>query len=134
MAFVSYLTYEEYVELGGKVSEDAFIILERKAQRWLDYFTFDRVKKLNFVPDEVKEVITDYVNRLHEYENQMADGDMISQYSNGVESITYRRNTEADVRKNLSRVAIAFLPDYLTNRGANFDVERYLQSANNNPQ
>ena len=31
MAFERYIEYNEYLELGGKVSEDAFVVLERKA-------------------------------------------------------------------------------------------------------
>lgn len=37
MEFNSYITYDEYVEYGGKLPEDTFTQLERKAQRWLDF-------------------------------------------------------------------------------------------------
>ena len=33
MAFKSYITYEEYTELGGKLPKDSFTYIERKAQR-----------------------------------------------------------------------------------------------------
>lgn len=132
MAFESYLNYDEYLELGGKVSEEAFPNLERKAQRWIDYFTFNRIPLLPSVPDEVKEVIVEYIDKISEYEKQSSDGDMIAQYSNGVENITYRRTTEDEVRKNLYNSAIKWLPDYLVNRSVKFDVRKYIQSTSDN--
>lgn len=132
MAFQRYIEYDEYLELGGKVSEDAFVILERKAQRWLDYFTFDRVKYLTKIPDEVKEVIVEFIDRLQSYEDQTLDGQLISKYSNGVEDITYSRSRESDVKKAMGKIAIEWLPDYLTNRSVMFDVREYLQSESDN--
>lgn len=132
MAFERYIEYNEYLELGGKVSEDAFVVLERKAQRWLDYFTFDRVKYLTRIPDEVKEVLVEFIDRLQEYSDQTMDGQLISKYSNGVEDITYSRSTESDVKNAMGKIAIEWLPDYLTNRSLKFDVREYLQSESNN--
>ena len=64
MEFVSYITYKEYVDLGGTVDEDTFTILERKAQRMVDQITFNRMQYLLVVPDEVKEVLTEFVNKM----------------------------------------------------------------------
>lgn len=133
MALQRYIEYDEYLELGGTVSEDAFVVLERKAQRWLDYFTFDRVKYLTRIPDEVKEVLVEFIQRLQSYEDQTMDGQLISKYSNGVEDITYSRSRESDVKRAMGKVAIEWLPDYLTNRSLKFDVREYLQSESDNP-
>lgn len=132
MAFERYLNYTEYLELGGTVSEEAFAILERKAQRWVDYFTFNRIPLLPSVPDEVKEVIAEYIDKLNDYQMQSSDGDTIAQYSNGVENITYRRTTEAEVQRSLYKSALKWLPDYLVNRSVNFDVKKYIQSESDN--
>lgn len=132
MAVTKYITYEEYQNLGGSVSEDAFDILERKAQRYLDYFTFNRIKYLTTIPDEVKEVLVDFISKLNEYAQQSVEGDTIESYSNGTESITYKRLTESEVSSALAQIALKWLPDYLVNRSVHFDVEKYLQSANNN--
>lgn len=136
-SFTSYLTYEEYQELGGTLSYDAFNKLERKAQRWLDYFTFNRIKqlqKLQQIPREVKEVLVEYVNYLDTVANQREKGDLVTQYSNGVEQLTYKIVTEDELRSELNQIALQWLPDYLTYRGVNFDVSKYIQSNNNNPQ
>ncbi len=131
--FKSYLTYEDYKELGGSLPLDAFTKLERKAQRWLDSFTFDRVKELQHIPDEVKEVLVEFINKLDTVSNQRENGDLVTQYSNGVEQLTYKVLTEEETKKELYQLAVDWLPNYLTYRGVNFDVQEYLQSANNNP-
>ena len=132
MEFQSYITYNEYVELGGTVSEDAFPILERKAQRYLDTLTYNRIPELDTIPDVVKEVLTEFITRLSNFSNQSTEGEIIKQYSNGVESMTFSRLGESELRSNLRKLAIDWLPTYLTYKGVNFDVRRYLQSDSNN--
>ena len=80
MAFERYIEYNEYLELGGKVSEDAFVLLERKAQRWLDYFTFDRVNYLTRIPDEVKEVLAQADEIYVPYEERSRIADLAHNY------------------------------------------------------
>lgn len=131
--FESYLTYEEYTELGGSLPLDDFTKLERKAQRWLDSFTFDRIPQLPEVPRVVKEVLTEYISRLDTVNNQRENGDLVTQYSNGVEQLTYKVVTEDETKNDLYVLAVDWLPTYLTYRGVNFDVKEYIQSNNNNP-
>lgn len=133
MAFISYLSYMEYKQLGGKVPEESFNVLERKAQRLVDYITFDRIPELSEIPDEVKEVITEFVTRMDAFNNQVEAGDTISAYSNGVERLEYKLKTEDEHTDELIKVAKKILPDYLLARSVRFDVKKYIQSADNNP-
>ena len=134
MSFQAYITYTEYKELGGTVSETNFPNYERKAQRFIDYITFDRIKKLTTVPDEVKEVITEFIDRYFNFDTNVknSDSNNLSQYSNGVETFTYRRQTESSLNSDLYNLAISWLPDYLTCRRVNFDIEQYLESNSDN--
>lgn len=133
MAFESYITYEEYVTLGGTVSEGAFPVLERKAQRHLDYITYDRIKYCTSVPDIVKEVLVEFIDKLNAYEEGSSGALTATKYSNGVESFTFDNNQKQRFDTELTRIAYKWLPDYLVARSVNFDVEEYLQSKNNNP-
>ena len=133
-SYTSYLTYEDYKELGGELSLDAFTKLERKAQRYLDSFTFNRIKQLPKVPDEVREVLTEFIHKLDTVSNQRENGDLVTQYSNGVEQLTYKVVTEDELKSDLYNIAIDWLPQYLTYRGVSFDVIKYLQSNNNNSE
>lgn len=133
-SYTSYLTYEDYKELGGDLPLDAFTKLERKAQRWLDTFTFNRIQKLPKIPNEVREVLTEFISRMNTLSNQRENGDLVTQYSNGVEQLTYKVLTEDEIKGELYKLAIDWLPNYLTYRGVKFDVEEYLQSDRNNPK
>lgn len=134
LEYESYLTYDDYKELGGTLPEKEFQLTERKAQRWLDYFTFDRCKQLEVIPNEVREVLKEFIDRLTAFEAQKEAGETITQYSNSVEQLTFKVKTEEDTKKELSSIALEWLPDYLTNRLVNFDVRAYLQRNGNNPQ
>ena len=134
LEYTSYLTYDDYKELGGTLPEKEFSLVERKAQRWLDYFTFDRCKELKVIPNEVREVLVEFINRLTAYEDQKEAGETITQYSNGVEQLSFQVKTETETKKELQAIAVEWLPDYLTNRLVNFDVRAYLQRDDNNTE
>ena len=134
MAFTSYLSYTEYQQLGGKVPEESFNVLERKAQRLLDYITFDRVPECPEIPEEVKEVLTEFVTRMHSFDEQVEAGDTIESYANSVEKLTYRIKSEEEHNDEMVKYAMKVLPDYLTARSVKFDVKKYLQPENNNPE
>ena len=91
-------TYDDYKELGGTLPEKEFSLVERKAQRWLDYFTFDRCKELKVIPNEVREVLVEFINRLTAYEDQKEAGETITQYSNGVEQLSFQVKTETETK------------------------------------
>lgn len=49
-----YLTYEEYQQYGGDMSETDFTLAEFKARSRIDYMTLGRVQYMQTVPEEVK--------------------------------------------------------------------------------
>lgn len=54
MAHELYLTYQEYRSYGGELSETAFIPLEFKSRKRIDYLTDSRVQNMAAVPAAVK--------------------------------------------------------------------------------
>lgn len=134
MEFTSYITYEEYQEYGGTLPENTYTHLERKAQRWLDYFTFNRIPHLTDIPEIVKECLVEFITRLSILDTQRQSGDVISSYSNGVETIQYQLKTDDEIKKELYGIAMNWLPDYLVCRSVNFNVDEYLQSDDNNSE
>lgn len=134
MEFVAYITYEEYLELGGNLPKDQFTLLERKAQRWLDTFTFNRIHELPEIPTIVKECLVEFMSRLSILDSQRQSGDVITSYSNGVETFNYQLKTDNETKKELHDLAIDWLPDYLVCRSVNFNVRKYLQSDSNNTE
>ena len=136
MADKPYLTYNEYVSLGGTLSStETFNKMLRKAQRWLDYITFNRIQALTDIPDVVKEVLVEFVDKMYDYETSTSNGgSTVTSYSNGVETFQYNPQTDDDMKKELMVLAQQWLPDYLTFRGCNFDVKEYLQSKDNDTE
>ena len=51
-----YLTKQEYIALGGSstIGDMPFNLLEYEARRQIDIYTFNRVKKMDTIPKEVK--------------------------------------------------------------------------------
>lgn len=135
MRFETYLTYEEYSGLGGKLQEDVFPNAERRARRLLDNVTMNRIQYLTLIPEVVKEVMVEFIDKMSSIESQSGVSSTVAaQYSNGIESFTFRDNAEDKLKRDLYNLAIDWLPAYLTVRSVNFDVEEYLQSESNNPQ
>ena len=48
-----YLTYEAYVEMGGTLSASDFNFYAYEAESYIDWYTFNRLKKYSEIPQEV---------------------------------------------------------------------------------
>lgn len=64
MTFEHYLTYAEYVSLGGKMAEMPFNLLEFEAQKRIDERTLNRLKDETNIPKEVKLCVYNIINSL----------------------------------------------------------------------
>ena len=51
---MAYLTYDEYEEFGGTLTEQEFPMAEFKARKMIDYWTDCRVQNMASVPEAVK--------------------------------------------------------------------------------
>ena len=60
----NYLSYEEYAELGGALDEVPFSILEFKAQKEIDKYTFGRLTGLDKQRNEVKVCIFELIKTI----------------------------------------------------------------------
>lgn len=49
-----YLTYDEYIELGGELDETSYLPLALNANAYIDWYTFNRLWKEEVIPDRVK--------------------------------------------------------------------------------
>ncbi len=62
-----YLTYEEYRALGGTLDLTSFNLLEFEARRQIDIRTFNRLKNVEEIPQEVKLCIFNMINSINSY-------------------------------------------------------------------
>lgn len=85
-----YLTYAEYKVLGGNLAETPFNLLELKAQKEIDKYTFGRLKNLQGQINEVKVCDYELINKFNNYinaEKNQASG--ISSESTDGYSVSY---------------------------------------------
>lgn len=65
-----YLTYAEYIELGGNIPEMPFNVLEFKAEKIIDKYTYGRLKKRSTQINEVKHCMYELINLYVSYETK----------------------------------------------------------------
>ena len=103
---MAYLSFAEYESFGGTVVESTFDILEPKARRKVDYFTQNRLQTATTIISEVKELMTEFINRMS---NSPVNGNITS-YSNGIESFGFAENQTKALDNELYQMAIEYLP------------------------
>lgn len=65
-----YLTYQEYISLGGSPMEQTpFSLLEFEARKQIDSRTLNRLKNVNNIPQEVKICEYNLINSIKSYVN-----------------------------------------------------------------
>ena len=86
-----YLTYEEYMGMGGSAHESAFPRLEAKARARLDLLTFGRIACENPVRENVRFCMFDMINAVEADENlgATAAGREIASMSNDGVSVSF---------------------------------------------
>ena len=103
---MAYLSFAEYTSFGGTVLESTFDILEIKARRKLDYFTQNRLQTATTIISEVKELMTEFINRMS---ISPLNGNVTS-YSNGIESFGFEKNQTHAFENELHDLAVEYLP------------------------
>ena len=113
-----YLTKEEYDELGGSPMEEMpFNLLEFEARRKIDIYTFNRVKDLETIPQEVKLCEYNLINSIKNYyetsNNVGANGNVKSENTDGY-SISYiTANEISDIVKSKNKELENIIRTYL---------------------
>lgn len=101
-----YLTYEEYVELGGNLQEMPFNILEFKARKKIDEFTFNRLVNLKKQKQEVKMCVYELMNTINEQETKGKSSESIDGYS-----VSYANTSAREINNQYNNVIRTYLID-----------------------
>lgn len=105
---MAYLTFSDYVEFGGTLSESVFNSLEKEAEYELNFMTQNRLKTATIIIDDVKLVMTKFVNMLNEKPNWL-NGSYTS-YGNGIESMSTIKTPNELFDIALYKIAVKYLP------------------------
>ena len=90
-----YLTFEEYQELGGTLTETPFNILELEARKNIDKYTFGRLKNLDEQINEVKVCMYRLICGLVAYDEYNTTNKSISSESTDGYSVSYAQPSES---------------------------------------
>ena len=116
-----YLTYEEYQQYGGTLSENDFRIAEFKARSRIDWITLGRVQNMSNIPEEVKLAIMAIMKVDAKYSaDAQADSAIVSSFNTDGYSESYggvseqSSNAENQLNNEVSRMLFGILDDYGT--------------------
>ena len=105
-----YLTYDEYLELGGTIlKESPFNLLEFKARKQIDKYTFGRLINLDNQIQEVKICMYELINTLENFTNATSSETMkkgIASESIDGYSVSYASNISSMAQINQSQDAV----------------------------
>lgn len=94
-----YLTYSEYVELGGTLAQMPFNLLEFNSRKKIDLNTKNRLKGIVEIPQEVKLCMFDLVNSINTYLTSIQKGNVSSENIDGY-SVTYSQSSIQEAIKS----------------------------------
>lgn len=98
MEFIKqYLTFEEYRKLGGTLEQMPFNILEFKAQKEIDKYTFNRLINLEEYSNEVKVCVFDLMNIVSNYTKIINNTGISSESTDGY-SVNYGAVSKDNVK------------------------------------
>lgn len=89
-----YLTYNEYVILGGSLDQSPFNLLEYNARKKIDERTFGRLIGINPIPEEVKLCVYNLINTIDSYSINTENKGISSESTDGY-SISYKTPDKA---------------------------------------
>lgn len=93
-----YLKYAEYIELGGKLLEMPFNILEFEARRKIDERTQNRLRNVEKIPQEVKICMYVLMDKIDSYNNANNKGMLYSSESTDGYSVSYANITRETIK------------------------------------
>lgn len=102
-----YVTYEEYQQAGGNLTEAEFDVQEPRAEIMLDGWTLNRLKEHSVVDDlkatgDWRSVViamswlTDQMQGIEKARKAKADGAEVTSFNNGVNSFSFGAGSSSD--------------------------------------
>lgn len=103
---MAYLTYAEYLQLGGTLNETAFNRTERRARTTVDYYTQQRIQRLSEIPANIKELMADLIDLYAK-----GDRGIVQSVSNDGVSVSYRTDSH-DIGQQAMQLVMMHAGEY----------------------
>lgn len=99
-----YLTYSEYINLGGTIEEMPFNLLEFECRQRINRRTQNRLVNIEEIPDEVKLCIFRMIGELDTYiKESQTTGNIASENIDGY-SVTYSSQTKEAINYKAGKI------------------------------
>jgi len=107
---MNYLTYTDYLSLGGSLEQPEFTRQEFAARKEIDLHTFDRLQNINPIPETLKMCVLELIQR--ELCGSLDGQDFTSQSSGKVSVTKEERKARASeiIRRYLSGLTVDGIP------------------------
>lgn len=100
-----YLTYDEYKELGGNLSQMPFNLLEYRAEKEVDELTSNRFRKISNYPQELKLCINNLITNIDKYnESGTKTSETVGSYS-----VSYDKPVTKEKKEELKNIVKTYL-------------------------
>lgn len=123
-----YLTYEEYVAMGGALDEDTYTKYEYKAECLINWYTFNRLEGETDFPVAVKKCVFLLIDMLVAQDNALHSVGDVVDGSGTAQSIASQSNDGVSVSYNVLNAADAY--QYCDREAGNL-IKRSLQGVVN---
>ena len=125
-----YLTFDEFENMGGTLEETAFNDLEFEAETYVDWYTFDRLRNEEEIPDRVKKCMYHIIKLLNDQINLFSNGSDSSGTSStdSTKQIAAQSNDGVSISYNVISASEAL---ELAKKDVNATINRYLQGLTN---
>lgn len=97
-----YLTFDEFVGLGGNMEIMPFNLLEYEIEKKIDELTFDRFRKTTVYPKELKLCIYNLINDSNADDNSNIVSETIGNYS-------IQKRSKEEIEKNRKKIIKQYL-------------------------
>ena len=118
-----YLTYLEYVALGGTLSQMPFNLLEFNARKQIDLNTKNRLKGIDEIPQEVKLCVFYLIDTINTYMTNAEKGNVSSENIDGY-SVSYTDSSIQEMIKSKDKQIDDIIMTYLY--GVNVNGEHLI--------
>lgn len=106
-----YLTYDEYKQLGGNLSEMPFNLLEYRAEKQVNELTSNRFKNSSDYPFELKMCVNELIMEIAKYnETSNKSSETIGSYS-----VSYDKPITSEKQKSLKNIIKTYLSETKVN-------------------
>lgn len=123
-----YLTYSEYQNMGGTLSETAFNDFEFEAETFIDWVTFNRLHGETEIPERVKKCVYHLIGIAKTKQDAFSVGDDGSGEGSSTGAVASQSNDGVSISYNVISASEAFK---LADNEMDLVVRRYLNDLRN---